>query len=83
LMSIKQAVGLNSALTAQLETGANERYFERWSQFAQTAPGTTVRNDLITCYESYFQTYGYTLSDPAALSPFDPDATTTRQASSA
>ena len=83
LMSIKEAVGLNPALTARLETAANERYFERWSQFAQTAPGTTVRNDLITCYESYFQTYGYTLCDPAALSPFDPDATTTRQASSA
>jgi len=77
LMSIREAVGLNSALTAQLETGANERYFVRWRQFAQTAPGTTVRNDLIACYEGYFQTYGYKLSDPSTLSPFDRDATTT------
>ena len=66
-------MGLNSALTAQLETGANERYFERWRQFAQTAPGTTVRNDLIACYEGYFQTYGYNLSDPSTLSPLRPN----------
>lgn len=69
LQLIKEFLRLDSGFDAELDRRANQRYFDTWRLFGQSACGKVIHNELIARYEDYFRTYGYSLAEPGALLP--------------